>query len=46
MNKMKVREAEFQWEINNQKDKISEYKMIQIDDAKYKMIVKGLVEKE
>ena len=41
---MDIGEAELQWENNNIKDKISEYKMMQIEDAKNKEIEEWQIE--
>ena len=46
MNEVDIGEAELQWENNNNnlKDKISEYKMMQIEDAKNKEIEEWQIE--
>ena len=41
----KIKEAEYQTEIYSLKEKINEFKMIQLEDSKYREIVENLIEK-
>ena len=45
VNEGAVREAEMMAELDNLKERINEYKMIQIEDSKYKEIVDSLIQK-
>ena len=39
-----IKNAELYYEVKKLKEKINEYKMIQLEDAKYKGIVQNLIE--
>ena len=45
MNKSDIKEAEMISEIQCLKERINNFKMMQLEDAKYKEIVEGLVDK-